>query len=66
MSIRDQVKERINFFRHNDEFNVERQRWRSLLRSLTTAEKNVANPNKKRRKRRANTSASQDTSEGTG
>lgn len=66
MSVREDVKDRITFFTHNENYLEGRTKWRAMMRSYRTAEKNIMNPTRKRRKRRANTSASKNEGEGTG
>lgn len=54
MSIRDEVKETIAHFTHVEEFTDELRAFKGLMRSLNTAEKNVRNVGKPKRRTRAN------------
>jgi hypothetical protein len=66
MSARSDVKEMITHFVHDPGYLEERRNFRALMRSLNVAERNLAGRPRKRRRKRANSSGTEDSSERAG
>lgn len=60
MSVRDEARELVPHFKHIEGWSTMMSKWRGLMRTLASLEDRLAGKPVKRRKRRADTSTSED------